>query len=221
MGKEIRTGDVEVRGAEYGKTRIELRADDDGEATGITGLGIPTGVKADIGFFTEEISPEAVKHAIGEDWDIRGLFNHDPNMLLGKTGSGTMTVERAKAGMEYDIPTLPDARAHVLESVERKDLDGNSFSFTVAVEEWDESEELDKPHRTIKKFRRLFDIGPVTFPAYDGLTVVSARCMEHMKKEDRQDPPPKVEPVPEEKPTTVPLSIREKQLQMAKDRDER
>jgi HK97 family phage prohead protease len=196
MGKEIRTDDVEVRGAEYGPTRIELREDDDGEAKGITGLGIPTGVTADIGWFTEEIDPAAVRHAVTEDWDIRGLFNHDPNMLLGKTGSGTMSIRSAKAGLEYDIPELPETRADVLESVKRRDIDGNSFSFTVGIEEWDEREELDKPHRRIKQFGRLFDVGPVTYPAYEGQTVVSARAMEHVESVSAPLP----EPPPEEEP---------------------
>lgn len=158
--------------------KVELRAGDDDELVGITGLAIPTGVRADIGYFTEEISRSAVDDAIKQDWRVLGLFNHDPSFVLGSTESGTMSLRATRKGMEYDIPELPAARSDVLESVKRGDVTGNSFSFTVAKEEWDESEELDKPHRTIKKFGRLFDVGPVAMPAYEGHTVVSARAME-------------------------------------------
>lgn len=179
---KISTGEVERRHFPLPGGGIELRAGDDGEARGIEGLGIPVEVTADIGPFTESISRSAVQDAVSQGWDIRGLYNHDPNMLLGKTGSGTMTVKSTREGLRYEIPELPASRADVLEAVKRGDLDGNSFSFTVASEQWDEADdEREKPHRTIKRFGKLFDTGPVVFPAYDGATVVSARAMDHVK----------------------------------------
>ncbi len=177
---KVKTGDVERRFVPNAGN-IQLRNDGDGEATGIGGLGIPVGVSADIGPFTEEISRAAVTDAISQDWDVRGLFNHDPNMVLGRTKSGTMSLKSTRDGLEYDIPEMPATRSDVLEAIKREDVDGNSFSFTVESEEWDESSERDKPHRTIKRFGQLFDVGPVTFPAYEGQTVVSARSMEHIR----------------------------------------
>lgn len=177
---EIKTGEVERRFVPVNTARVEVRESEDRK--GIGGVAIPTGVSADIGRFTEEIAPEAVRHAIEEGWDVRGLFNHDPNLVLARTKSGTMELRASKKGMEFDIPEMPSARADVLEAVERGDVDGNSFSFNVAVEEWDEGEEDEKPHRTIKRFSRLFDLGPVTFPAYEGQTVVSTRALDHVRR---------------------------------------
>ena len=173
--EKIRTGEIERRvlGVD---TPIEVRAD--GDKRGIAGLAIPVGAKTDIGPFTEEIARSAVTDAIEQGWDVRGLYNHDPNYVLGRTGSKTMSISQKRAGMAYDIPELPASRADVLEAIMRGDVSGNSFSFTVAEEAWDHSEELPKPHRTIKRFGQLFDVGPVTFPAYEADTVVSARSLE-------------------------------------------
>ncbi len=182
----VQAGETERR--YFGGGSVELREADDGETKrGIKGLAIPTNVTADIGWFTESIARSAVTDAIEQGWDVRGLFNHDPNMILGKTTSGTMTMKATRTGLTFDIPELPEARSDVLEAIKRGDVDGNSFSFTVAKEEWDESEELEKPHRTIKKFGRLFDVGPVTFPAYAGQTTVSARAMEMGAKRDESE----------------------------------
>lgn len=177
----IKTGQVERRVVPYSQAAVELRAADEGaEARGIGGLGIPVGAVADIGPFTEEIAPEAVRQVIDEGWDVRGLFNHDPNYVLGKTGAGTMTLRATEQGLAYEVAELPAARADVLEAVQRGDVDGNSFSFSVPEdgEEWDESG--DKPHRTIRRFARVYDLGPVTFPAYSDDTVVSARALSHV-----------------------------------------
>lgn len=179
---QIQTGDVERRFVGLDSARVELREHD--EQQGIGGLAIPVEREADIGPFTESISRDAVDHAIEQGWDIRGLFNHDPNMVLARTKSGTMSVTSGGDGMEFDIPEMPESRSDVMEAIDRGDVDGNSFSFTVAKEEWDESESREKPHRTINQFGRLFDLGPVTFPAYEGQTTVSARAMEHVQATD-------------------------------------
>ena len=152
---------------------IEIRTTDDG-ARGIRGVAAVTNsVSIDLGGFTEEIAPGAFSDALKHS-DVRGLFNHDPNYVLGRSGR-TMKVWENDDGLQYDIPKLPDARADVLESIERGDVDGNSFSFTVEEDEWGTRNGV--PHRTITKFQELFDVGPVTFPAFTD-TTVSVRSLE-------------------------------------------
>lgn len=180
------TDDKEIRVSPDGRERrffsapddaIEMREDGDGRA-GIRGLGVPVDVEADVGPFTESVAPEAVEDLVERGLDIRGLFNHSPNFVLGRTKSGTMEVRKTDRGAEYDIPELPDSREDVREAIDRGDVDGNSWSFKVpedgSGEEWDESR--DKPHRRIVRFADVFDMGPVTFPAYEGMTTISQRC---------------------------------------------
>ena len=115
----------------------------------------------------ERILPGAFDRAARED-DVRGLFNHDANMLLGRTPAGTMSLSVDERGLHYDI-VAPDTQAgrDVIISVERGDLTGSSFSFMVQEQVWRMIDEVDI--REIVAVQ-LFDTGPVTFPAYEGTT---------------------------------------------------
>lgn len=125
--------------------------------------------------FREQIAPGAFDQAIEAD-DVRALFNHDPNMLLGRTASGTLKLSVDRRGLKYDVD-LPDTAVarDVRTLIKRGDVTGSSFGFTVDEDDWDESE-MKKgklPLRTILK-ASLWDVSPVTYPAYPQ-TSVSAR----------------------------------------------
>lgn len=180
-------------------TRVELRAE--GEKKGIRGIGIATGVTTDIGPFTEEIDHEALTDEIlGQD--IRCLYNHDENFVLGRTKPGTMIVRKTDEGSEYEVPEMPASRADVMEAIERGDVDGSSFSFTVEKDEWTRGDETTKPHRKILVFQRLYDQGPVAFPAYEGDAVVSARSLERAADAGAEIPEELREALGEEAPAT-------------------
>ena len=49
-------------------------------------------------------------------------------------------------------------------SMKRGDITQSSFAFTVADDSWDTRDGMDV--RTINKVKRLFDVSPVTYPAY-------------------------------------------------------
>ena len=154
-----------------GEVRFERR---EGGKTGIAGTAaVVDSLSEELFGFREKIAPGAFDSALKKS-DIRGLFNHDPNMILGRTKPGTMTVRADGKGLHYDIPDLPASRADVAEAIERGDVDGNSFSFVVGKDSWEYPKE-GPSIRTILEFDELFDLGPVTFPAYPQ-TTVSARA---------------------------------------------
>ncbi len=125
--------------------------------------------------FREQIAPGAFDDAIAAD-DVRALFNHDPNILLGRTLSGTLRLSVDKRGLRYTVD-LPDTAAarDVRELIRRGDVSGSSFGFVVEEDTWDESgvKKGQLPLRTLEKLS-LFDVSPVTYPAYPQ-TSVSAR----------------------------------------------
>lgn len=183
---------------------LEIREDEDAVGT-LTGLGIPFNSKADIGPFTETIAPSAAKNI--EANDVRALLNHNPDKILGRVPK-TLRLIVGKQGVRYEV-ALPDTTVgrDVRESVRRGDISGSSFAFTVAKDEWDRSEELEKPHRTITEFAEVFDVSPVVYPAY-GSTTVSARALELAALEspgggDDDDEPP-----------SDPNALRRRQLQL-------
>lgn len=125
--------------------------------------------------FIEKISPGAFDACL-KRCDVRGLKNHDPNYLLGRTSSGTMRLisDATGLGFEIDAPETQAGKDALIE-IDRGDLDGCSFTFTVDAggDVWDET--TNPPTRTLRSVRDLFDVGPVTFPAYLD-TEVSARA---------------------------------------------
>lgn len=117
-----------------------------------------------LGGFVEQIAPGAGKKSIGEH-DIRALFNHDPNLVLGRNKAGTLTLEENTRGGKYEI-RLPDTATgrEVATLLERGDVSGSSFGFRLIEDDWGDTEE-GFPLRTLREFS-LHDVGPVTFPAY-------------------------------------------------------
>ncbi len=119
--------------------------------------------------FVERIMPGAFTRALTED-DVRGLFNHNPDMLLGRNTSGTMRLIVDDVGLRYEIDA-PDTQCgrDTITSLERKDLTGSSFSFTTdpGTVVWREEDGI-----TIREIHacKLWDVGPVTFPAYEATT---------------------------------------------------
>ena len=116
-----------------------------------------------------------------ENQDVVCLFNHDPNCVLGRTASGTLTVAAKKDGLYFDC-TLPDTQfaRELHQSIERRDIAGCSFQFALDdgdcdyTDEWDSEERSRYVLRSIRKVSRLLDVSPVTFPQY-GNTEISAR----------------------------------------------
>lgn len=121
----------------------------------------------------ERIMPGAFDRALAEKDDVRALFNHNADNLLGRTSAGTLTLSSDKRGLAYEIDP-PDTQLgnDLRESLSRGDLTGSSFAFRVAKEEWREEdiEGMILEIREITEIDPLVDVGPVTFPAYESST---------------------------------------------------
>lgn len=153
---------------------VTVRADTEQAAT-VSGYAALFNTETVIaGLFREQIAPGAFASAVTDD-DVRALFNHDSNIVLGRTKSGTLTLREDSKGLYYDV-VLPKTQAanDVRELIQRGDVSGSSFGFRVVEEKWQEPKtRADMAVRTILK-AELFDVSPVTYPAYP-TTSVSAR----------------------------------------------
>lgn len=121
-----------------------------------------------LGGFREKVTENASAESIGQD-DIRALFNHDPNLILGRNRSGTLRLSEDSTGLHYevDMPDTTYAR-DLSEAMKRGDVSQSSFGFKVIDQEWGIDEE-DFPIRSLNKIS-LFDVSPVTYPAYTDST---------------------------------------------------
>jgi HK97 family phage prohead protease len=159
----------------------EIRAEGDGHITGHAAVFNEEYVLWDSGNYraVEKVKPGAFSRALQEKQDVRCLFNHDPNQLLGRTAAGTMKLKQDDAGLYFDC-TPPDTQLgrDVVTLVKRGDVTGASFAFTVTKQTVTEEENNGKTirTRTIEDVD-LFDASPVTYPAYTG-TDANVRTME-------------------------------------------
>lgn len=119
----------------------------------------------------ERIMPTAFDRAVREKQDCRGLFNHNPDNLLARCSSGTMRLSLDTRGLGYEMDYDPEDLDHqrVKRKLERGDLTGSSFSFNVRMQKFVYSADPDGDDDDIRELHDvdLFDVGPVTFPAYD------------------------------------------------------
>ena len=137
---------------------------------------------ADLGWFTEEIARGAFDKA--DMSAVVAIFNHDPNFPLARTTSGTLELRTDETGLHYsyDVPDTSIGR-DLLVMVERGDISQSSFAFTIEKETWVE-EKGKNPRRVIEKIERLYDVSPVTYPAYKETSAIAR------KKQEYDTPPP-------------------------------
>lgn len=146
----------------------------------ITGRAIVYDSVADMGYFDEVIERGALDNT--DLKDVRFLVNHDISKIpLARSrrnnGNSTMKLNVDDEGLSVrvllDTENNADARS-LYSAVERGDITGMSFMFSVDGQEW-ENLESDHPTRRIKSIGSVVEVSAVTFPAYDS-TEINARC---------------------------------------------
>ena len=169
--KEIRAFNFEVR-AEQNEEHGHFLA----------GTPIVFNSRTDLGWYDEIISAGALDDA--DLRDVRFLINHNTDMIpLARSRNNnersTMQLQVTDDGMnirvDLDVDNNAEAKS-LYSAVERGDLDGMSFMFTVDRDVWDDPES-DHPTRTIEKLGKVFEVSAVTFPAYQA-TTISARGLD-------------------------------------------
>lgn len=168
MKKEIRAFNFEVRAEQ-----------NDEHGHFLTGRPIVFNAKTDLGWYDEAIASGALDEA--DLRDVRFLINHNTDMIpLARSRNNNenstmqLTVDGEGMQIRVDLDTENNSDARNLYSaVERGDLDGMSFMFTVEADSWNDPDS-DHPSRTIEKLGKIFEVSAVTFPAYEQ-TSISAR----------------------------------------------
>jgi Escherichia/Staphylococcus phage prohead protease len=121
----------------------------------------------DLGGFVEVIKPEAIERTLAEGIDLRAFFDHDPAKVLGRHSAGTLRTEATRQGLtvEIDPPSVTDP-PNLMESIQRGDISGMSFSFRIMPngDEW--KREGERIVRTVTDMR-VFEVSIVSMPAYE------------------------------------------------------
>lgn len=163
---------VRMLSQERAHVRVETREDEKRYITGYAAVYYREGKEeTEYRLFDdliERILPGAFDDAIKED-DVRALLNHNPDNLLARTGN-SLKLSVDDIGLRYEFPVDEKDPDHlrVVSKIDRGDLSGSSFGFTVRERRFVEYEDFDVVE-LVKV--RLFDVSPATFPAYEGTTV--------------------------------------------------
>jgi uncharacterized protein len=134
----------------------------------------------DLGGFREMIAPGAFTRALAEKQDVRCLFNHSADKVLGRTAAGTLVLAQDEKGLSFRCQLDPKQTAHrdLHASVARGDINECSFAFSPngdSGDAWENRKDADGSWyiaRTLKDVN-LFDVSAVTHPAYNGTTVAA------------------------------------------------
>ena len=169
--KEIRTFNFEVRAVK-----------DEEHGNILTGRPIVYDSRTDLGWYDEIIEAGALDDT--DLKDVRFLVNHNTDMIplarsRNNNANSTMQMSVDEEGMairvDLDVENNSEAK-NLYSAVERGDIDGMSFMFTVDGDKWDDIESKH-PTRTVTKIGKVFEVSAVTFPAYEA-TSISARGLE-------------------------------------------
>jgi HK97 family phage prohead protease len=149
----------------------QLRAEISGNT--LAGHAAVFGQYADLGANLEDLAPTAFDRVLGDpSTDVRALFNHDPNLLLGRQGAGTLKVGTDSQGLQFEVQ-LPNTQLgnDLRELVARQDINGASFAFMPGEDEWTRTAD-GRSIQTHTSVSRLLDVSPVTYPAYEGASTM-------------------------------------------------
>lgn len=217
----------------------ELRVirSDDGEPATIKGhAAVFDQWSEDLGGFREKIQPGAFTNTIAKD-DIRALWNHNPDYVLGRNKAGTLKLAEDDRGLAVAImpPDTQWARDAMV-SIDRGDVSQMSFGFYTVSDDWNHPEDGDSRALAERELVecKVFDVSPVAFPAYpatdvairalgvEGLTDVFTRVAagDELSDDDRQIVHKAIAalralmPEPEAPETDVPVDYRWLRLQL-------
>jgi hypothetical protein len=129
----------------------------------------------DLGGFRERVLPGAFADTLNED--VRALFNHDPNYVLGRTKSGTLQIAEDSIGLMFRV-RYPDTQwaRDLATTIKRGDIDQASFAFRTITDNWVPGEGDTLVRELVKV--KLYDVSPVTFPAYPQTNVTAREFSE-------------------------------------------
>ena len=109
--------------------------------------------------------------------DIKALFNHSTDLVLGSKRAGTLKLSEDTKGLHYEVDLDLDITHHrsAFKMIERGDVTNSSFGFDVIEERWSVSENSNDPVLREVLETRLYEVSPTPFPAYEDSTVTTER----------------------------------------------
>lgn len=155
---------------------VEIRSEMEGdEMPIITGYAAVFDKVTDMGWYLEKVSRGAFTNA--DMSDVVALFNHDDDEILSRTtgNADDLTISIDQNGCKYEFKAKNECAKEVAENIRLGFIKGSSFAFRVSQESWEfdvkQPDGSTKDIRTIEAFEKIYDVSPVTWPAYSDTSV--------------------------------------------------
>jgi HK97 family phage prohead protease len=162
---------------------FELRIEDDEPEYVLRGTAVKYGaLSGQIGTFRERVASGTFAPFLRTNPDVKFLFNHSPDHVLGRTTNGTLKIIDTADSLNFRCQLNRESQEHrdLYSSIRRGDISEMSFAFNIDGadgEEFDtatDEEGRSFSRRTVKR-AKIWDLSCVTNPAYPGSTSVTAR----------------------------------------------
>jgi HK97 family phage prohead protease len=155
-----------------------LRADGDpGDGLTLEGYAAvfnsPTLINDWDGEYEETVAPGAFRHTIRNNPGVKLQFDHGQHPLHGSLPIGSIESLAEDSRGLFVRARLFDNWLNdpIRDAIAAKAIDGMSFRFQVVKDAWEEPKELGQLRQRTLKEVRLFELGPVVFPAYSDTSV--------------------------------------------------
>lgn len=166
---------------------VIARAEGEDMPKQIGGIAAVINSVTDLGYFEEVIERGAFDYALNKEYDIRCLFNHEAELILGRTTASTCNVfVNGDGNLEYTwVPDYENpTHMSVVRSIMRGDITQSSFAFTIREQKFTDSVKYGTMgKRSITVIEDLYDVSPVTYPAYSD-TEADARSLMAMRQQE-------------------------------------
>ena len=165
---------------------LEIRAEENGKLVGYA--SVFDSWSEDLGGFREIVRPGAFAKTLQESNDVRALFNHNPDNVLGRNKAGTLELVEDSRGLRVTIDPPDTTWAQDLGvSVKRGDINQMSFAFKTIKDRWFQEDDENK-RELLEVSLDGGDVSIVTYPAYRK-TRVSKRAIDKVNQMNEPEEP--------------------------------
>lgn len=132
--------------------------------------------------WVETIAPGAFGRFLSENGDVKALWNHNHDLVLGSRANGTLQLEERADGLYGRVEINRDDRAAMdaYARIARGDVSGCSFGFDCRMDDF--TDENGVYRTVIREVHPLYEVSPCVFPAYESTSIQAREKLDAMKQ---------------------------------------
>lgn len=137
--------------------------------------------------WVETIANGAFARYLATEGEVKALWNHNHDIVLGSRAAGTLELTETSEGLygSIEINKADTDALNAYARIQRGDVTGCSFGFDCVSDKFYDE---DGTYRTvIREVSPLYEVSPCTFPAYESTSVEARARLDEIKKEHERE----------------------------------